>query len=127
MATEPEIQALMMAVLQEILSDRALAFPWYQPEIRSEAEAEAAANRLPLVYSWNEIVSGNQLQFFTVSVNGGRLAEILIRYLPRSHPVFPATRDLLITLLAKAQNRALVELCTEFQTTPSRLSAQLKN
>jgi hypothetical protein len=127
MAHEPQIQDIMMVVMQEIMDDRALSFPWYQPWIRSEAEAEAATDRLPLVYSWNEIVSGNQLRFFTVSVNGGQLAEILTRYLPRAHPAFTTTRDTVITLLAKAQNRALVELCSEFSTTPSRLSAQLKN
>lgn len=127
MAHEPRIQDTMMAVIQDIMSDRALSFPWYQAWVRTKTAAEAEWDRLPLVYSWNEIVSSNQLRFFTVSVNGGQLAEILIRYMPRSHPAFMATRDTLITLLAKARNRVLVEFCIEFQTTPSRISAQLKN
>ncbi len=126
MEIEPEIQAVIMAVAQEIMDDRVLSFPWYQSWISSAAQAEAAWEQLPLVYSWNEIISGNQLRFFTVSVNGGRLAEMLTRYLPRAHPAFTTTRDTLITLLVNAQNRTLVDLCTEFQSTPSRLSATLR-
>lgn len=124
---EPDLQDVMQRVVQRVLSDRLLSFPWYQDWIRSEAEAEAAADRLPLVYSWNEVTSGNVLRSFTVSVNGGRMAALLEQHLPRTHPAFGPTRDKLVTVLAKAQNRTLVQLCTELRTTPSRLSASLKH
>lgn len=124
---EPDLQDVMQRVVQRVLRDRLLSFPWYQDWIRSEAEAEAAADRLPLVYSWNEVTSGNLLRSFTVSVNGGRMAALLEQHLPRMHPAFGPTRDMLVTVLAKAQNRTLVQLCTELRTTPSRLSASLKH
>jgi len=127
MPHEPDLQGVMQAVLGRVLSDRLLSFPWYQAWIRSEAEAEAAASRLPLVYSWNEVTSGSLLRSFSVSVNGGRMALLLEQHLPRTHPDFGPTRDRLVTVLARAQNRTLVQLCTELRTTPSRLSASLKH
>ena len=127
MPHEPDLQGVMQAVLGRVLSDRLLSFPWYQDWIRSEAEAEAAASRLPLVYSWNEATSGSLLRSFSVSVNGGRMALLLEQHLPRTHPDFGPTRDRLVTVLARAQNRTLVQLCTELRTTPSRLSASLKH
>ncbi len=108
MPHEPDLQGVMQAVLGRVLSDRLLSFPWYQDWIRSEAEAGAAASRLPLVYSWNEVTSGNLLRSFSVSVNGGRVALLLEQYLPRTHPDFGPTRDRLVTVLARAQNRTLV-------------------
>ena len=127
MPHEPDLQGVMQAVLGRVLSDRLLSFPWYQDWICSEAEAEAAASRLPLVYSWNEVTSGSLLRSFSVSVNGGRMALLLEQHLPRTHPDFGPTRDRLVTVLARAQNRTLVQLCTELRTTPSRLSASLKH
>ncbi len=118
-----ELSNIMMTVASEILSDRALCFPWYRPEIRSEAQAKAAEASLPLLYSWNEVVQGGQLRSFTVSVNGGKLAAMLQRYLPRTHPEFVATRDELMRLLNKAQNAMMVKMCREFQAPPSRISA----
>ncbi len=124
---ELDLQDVMQGVVGQVLSDQLLLFPWYQDWIRSEAEAEAAADRLPLVYSWNEVISGNLLRSFAVSVNGGRVAALLERHLPRTHPAFGPMRDRLVIVLAKAQNRTLVQLCTELRTTPSRLSASLKH
>lgn len=124
---EPDLQDVMQAVMGQVLNDRLLSFPWYQTWVRSEAEAEAAADRLPLVYSWNEVTSGDLLRSFTVSVNGGRMAALLEQHLPRAHPAFGPTRDRLVTVLAEAQNRTLVRLCTELRTTPSRLSDSLKH
>jgi hypothetical protein len=127
MTSEPDIQEIMRAVLEDILHGRVLSFPWYQSWICSETDAEEATDWLPLVYSWNEIVSDNQLRFFSVSVNGGRMAEILVRYLPRTHRDFAATRSTLVRLLARAQDRTLLDLCTQFQMTPRQLSAHLES
>lgn len=123
---EPDLQNVMLTVMRRVFRDRALRFPWYQAWISSEADAEAASDQLPLVYSWNEIVSGNQLRFFTVSVNGGRMAELLEQHLPRTHPAFGPARDTLVCLLAEVQHCTLIDLCAEFGSTPSRLSASLK-
>lgn len=122
-----DLQDVMRRVMEPVLQDRMLSFPWYQSWIHSAEQAETAWDRLPLVYSWNEVLSGNCLQFFTVSVNGGRIAQLLEPYLPRTHPAFGPTRDLLTTALANAQNGFLVELCTELRMTPSQLSASLKH
>jgi hypothetical protein len=127
MQQEPDLQSVMQTVMTDIVRDRALSFPWYQSWIRTEAEAEAAYDRLPLVYSWNEITSGNQLRFFTVSVNGNLMGKLLEQHLPRTHPAFGPTRDTLVTLLATVQNRALRDVCIETRCTPSQISAQLKN
>ncbi len=124
---EPDLQSVMQTVMEQVLHDRVLSFPWYQPWIHSEAEADAGSDRLPLVYSWNEVVSGNQLRFFTVSVNSSRMAELLEPHLSRAHSAFGSTRDTLVTVLAEAQNRTLRDLCIRFRSTPSRLSASLKN
>jgi hypothetical protein len=123
----PALQDVIRRVMEPVLQDRMLSFPWYQPWVRSAEQAQAAWDRLPLVYSWNEVLNGNRLEFFTVSVNGGRVAELLEQHLPRTHPAFGPTRDLLTTVLAKAQNGFLVELCTELRMTPSQLSASLKH
>ncbi len=120
---DPELSAIMTTVASEILGDRALCFPWYRPEIRSEAQAQAAGPDLPLLYSWNEVVQDGQLRSFTVSVNGPRLAALLQRHLPRSHPDFLETRDELVRLLCEAQNATMLKLCRDFQASPSRISA----
>ena len=123
----PELQDAIQKVTEAVLRDRALCFPWYQPWVRSPEQAQAAWDRLPLIYSWNEVINGNRLEFFTVSVNGGRVAELLERHLPRTHPAFGPTRDLITTVLAKDKNKFLAELCTELRMTPSQLSASLKH
>jgi hypothetical protein len=117
---EPDFDAIMSMVISAVLEDPALSFPWYQPRIFSEAQAAAADP--PLVYSWNERVRDGRLQSFSVSVNGGRLAAMLTPHLPRWHPAFVSVRDRLTALLAEAQNRTLIRLCTEFAATPSQLS-----
>jgi hypothetical protein len=122
---EPDIQAIQRTILSAVLSDRQLCFPWYQPWIRSEAQAHAAATALPLVYSWNEVVRDGQLRSLTVSVNGGRIAGMLERCLPRSHPAFAATRDRMITLLCETQNRMMLSLCAEFGAMPGQLTTRL--
>ena len=121
--SDPELSTIMMTVAGEILGDRALCFPWYRPEIRSDDQAEAAGADLPLMFSWGEIVRDGQLRSFTVSVNGHRLAALLQRYLPRSHPDFLETRDELIRLLGEGQNATMLKLCRDFQAPPSRISA----
>jgi hypothetical protein len=122
---EPDIQAIQRTVLSAILSDRQLCSPWYQPWIRSEAQAHVAASALPLVYSWNEVIWDGQLRSLTVSVNGGRIAEMLECHLPRSHPAFAATRDRMTILLCETQNRMMLSLCAEFGAMPARLTARL--
>lgn len=124
--SETELSTIMMTVASEVLGDRALCFPWYRPEIRSEAQAQAATANLPLLYSWNEVVLDGQLRSFTVSVNGSRLAALLQRHLPRTHPDFVATRDELMRVLNKAQNAMMLKLCSEFQAPPSRISAMAR-
>ena len=118
-----ELPNIMMTVASKILGDRALCFPWYRPEIRSEAQAKAAEATLPLLYSWNEVVQGGQLRSFSVSVNSGKLTAMLQRYLPRSHPEFVATRDELMRLLNQAQNAMMLKLCIQFQAPPNHVSA----
>ena len=120
---DPELSTIMTTVASEILGDRALCFPWYRPEIRSEAQAQAAGADLPLLYSWNEVVQDGQLRSFTVSVNGHRLAAMLQRHLPRTDPDFVAARDQLMRVLNKAQNAMMLKLCREFQASPSHISA----
>lgn len=120
------LSTVMMNVATEILCDKALCFPWYCPEIRSEAQALAAAAGLPLMYSWNEVVLDGQLRSFTVSVNGSRLAALLQRHLPRTHPDFVATRDELMRLLTEGQNEMMLGLCRQFQAPPSRVSAMAR-
>lgn len=124
--SDSELSTIMMTVAGEILGDRALCFPWYHPEIRSEAQAQAAAADLPLLYSWNEVVQDGQLRSFTVSVNGGRLAAMLQRYLPRTDPDFVATRDELMRVLNQAQNAMMLKLCREFQAPPSHISTMAR-
>ena len=124
--SDPELSTIMMTIASEILGDRALCFPWYRPEIHSEAQAQAAGADLPLLYSWNEVVQDGQLRSFTVSVNGHRLAALLQRYLPRTDPDFVATRDELMRLLNEGQIAMMVKLCREFQAPPSRISAMAR-
>ena len=124
--SETELSAIKMAVMSDILGDRMLSFPWYCPEIRSEAQAQAATADLPLVYSWNEVVQDGQIRSFSVSVNGARLAALLQRYLPRTHPDFIVTRDELIRVLNVAQNNTMVQMCRRFQAPPSRVSAMAR-
>ena len=124
--SDVELSAIMTAVASEILGDRALCFPWYRPEIRSEAQAQAAGADLPLLYSWNEVVQDGQLRSFTVSVNGHRLAAMLQRHLPRTDPDFVAARDQLMRVLNKAQNAMMLKLCREFQAFPSHISAMAR-
>ena len=57
----PDLQDVMRRVVDPVLQDRMLSFPWYQSWVRSAEQAEAAWDRLPLVYSWNEVLSGNRL------------------------------------------------------------------
>ena len=123
----PDLQNVMRRVLEPVLQDRMLSFPWYQSWLRSAEQAEAAWERLPLVYSWNEVLDGNRLQCFTVSVNSGQVGQLLERHLPQAHPAFGPTRDLVTTVLANAQNGFLVGLCTELRMTPSQLSTHLKH
>ena len=126
MEDDPEIQELIYGIMERIVRDRTLAFPWYQPWIRSEQDAEENADLLPLVYSWNEVVSGGVLQSFSVSVNGTRMAELLIPHMPREHPAFRRTLSLLVGMLAKAQDNTLVGICREFGLSPSQVSAKLQ-
>jgi hypothetical protein len=123
--TEPDIRAIMTRVVVEILTDRHLSFPWYQAEIRSEAEAQAASARLPLIYSWNEVVQTGHLRSLTVSVNSARIGQMLACYLPRSHPGFAPARDRLTRLLCDTQSRMLLGLCAESCAWPSQLTARI--
>lgn len=122
--SDMRLSTIMMNVATEILSDWALSFPWYCPQVRSEAQAAAAD--LPLMYSWNDVVLDGQLRSFTVSVNGSRLAALLQRHLPRTDPDFVATRDELMRLLTVARNETMLDLCRQFQATPSRISAMVQ-
>ena len=122
---EPDIQAIMMTVVAEILRDRHLSFPGYQPGIKSEADAQADAATLPLIFSWNEVVRAGHMHSLTVSVNGGRIGQMLERYLPRSHSAFVPAQDTVTMMLCETQNRMMLSLCAEFGATPSGLTARL--
>ena len=118
-----ELSTIMTTIAGEILGNKALCFPWYCPQTRSQAQAQAATADLPRFYSWKEAVQDRQLRSFTVLVNGSRLAAMLQRHLPRTDPDFISTRDALIRVLSEAQNGMMLKLCREFQAPPSLISA----
>ena len=126
MAIDPELQGVVQEIFERIVRDRTLSFPWYQPWVRSAGHAEENADLLPLVYSWDEVVTDGILRSFNVSVNSSRMAELLAQRLSRGDPAFRETLGLLTNLLAKAQNNTVVGICRQFGLTPSQLSAKLQ-
>ena len=90
--------------------------------MRSAGHAEENANLLPLVYSWDEVVTDGVLRSFNVSVNSSRMAELLAQRLPRQDRAFQET----LNLLAKAQNNTVVGICRQFGLTSSQLSAKVQ-
>ena len=119
---EARFAHIVTSVVDRVLSNRNLSFPWYQPDILSEADVRSD---LPLLYSWNEVVTDGCLQSFSVSANGAGVAALLLPHLPRSDPDFTIARDSIMDFLTRTQNAMLVSLCAEFRSTPSRLSLSI--
>jgi hypothetical protein len=97
------------------VDDGKLLKPVYISWIKTEKDAETNSP-LPLIYLWNE---DPQAGTFTVTVNGRQVASLLETLLPREHAEFVATRDNIMTVLAKSSTAAVVAACERTGLLPS--------
>jgi hypothetical protein len=113
--TEVE-KSVVQFVLQEIFDDERLSRLVFCKEVTSEADTEALAGSLPLIYIWNE---DRQRGTFSISINGPILDGLIETLLPRDHPSFKRVRDEVTSVLAIATQRAVVSTCEKAGALPS--------
>ncbi|MCI0389871.1 MAG: hypothetical protein MOB07_14070 [Acidobacteria bacterium] len=107
-------------VINEILKDEALSVPTYRPDLKTEEDARAKSDELPLVYIWNENRADGSC---TVSVNGERVEELLEHYIDRGDDRFAPYRDKITAIVSEVSNESVVETCRKLQRFPSEVFA----
>lgn len=104
--------------VKRLFNDKELSQPVYFPEIRTEAQAEAMADELPLIYVWNEDPTRGSC---SISVNGAVVAAALTDLLPRTHPRFAAVRDHILAVFKEVAVASVLKTCETLQALPSQV------
>lgn len=118
-------EEIIQEVIRSLMSDKKHSFPYYRDDIHSEDDASEQAENLPLVYLWNEHWSKDGGLRFSLSVNGGIVAENLRQYMPRKDPDFDDIRDHIIKVISTTQNKVVIDMCQKFQCSPRQLAESL--
>lgn len=118
-------EEIIQEIIRSLMSEKKHSFPYYRDDIRSENDASEKSETLPLVYIWNEHWSEDGGLRFSLSVNGGIVAEKLKQYIPRDDPDFAEIRDHIIKIISTTQNKVVIEMCQKFQCSPRQLAESL--
>ena len=109
---------IVNATVKRLYNDKKISEPLYCPEIKTEAQAEAMAGELPLIYVWNEDPTHGSC---SISVNGAVVAAALNDLLPRTDPRFAAVRDHILAVLKEVAVASVLKTCETLQALPSQV------
>lgn len=111
-----EEEFLAQSLLVAIIGNNKLSTPVYCPEVKSEADAEAMAGKLPMIYIWNE---DRRVGSYTVTINGKYIGSVLEKKVPRTDESFVRIRDAVLYQLREIATKNINATCSMLKIMPS--------
>lgn len=107
---------LVNSLLGAIIGNNKLSTPVYCPEVKSEADAEAMAGKLPMIYIWNE---NGRVGSYIVTINGKYIGSVLEKKVPRTEASFVRIRDAVLYQLREIATKNINATCSMLKIMPS--------